>query len=91
MIRFGNSPCALADKKGDAAIPIEPFVKGLKDKNPRVRVMAAWGLNRLSRPEAIDPLMPLLADSGSDRCPCGDAEPGRASCSRCMHECGLAV
>ena len=54
---------ALADKKGDATIPISPFVNGLKDKNPRVRVMAAWGLNRLGRPEAIEPLMPLLADS----------------------------
>lgn len=54
---------ALADKKGDANIPIAPFLTGLKDKNPRVRVMAAWGLNRLGRAEAIDPLMPLLADS----------------------------
>ena len=53
---------ALADKKGDATIPIEPFVAGCKDKNPRVRVMAAWGLNRLGRAEGIKPLMPLLAD-----------------------------
>lgn len=54
---------ALADRKGDAGIPIAPFIEGLKDKNPRVRVMAAWGLNRLGRPEGVDPLMPLLADS----------------------------
>lgn len=54
---------ALADKKADAGIPIEPFINGLKDKNPRVRVMAAWGLNRLGRPEGITPLLPLLADS----------------------------
>lgn len=54
---------ALADRKGDATIPIGPFLEGLKDKNPRVRVMAAWGLNRLGRPEAIRPLMPLLADA----------------------------
>jgi putative heme-binding domain-containing protein len=53
---------ALADKKTDAAIPIEPFIAALKDKNPRVRVMAAWGLNRLDRREAINPLLPLLAD-----------------------------
>lgn len=53
---------ALADRKGDAQIPIEPFIAGLKDKNPRVRVMAAWGLNRLGRAEGIGPLMPLLAD-----------------------------
>jgi putative heme-binding domain-containing protein len=54
---------ALADKKGDATVPIAPYLAGLKDPNPRVRVMAAWGLNRLGRPEAIKPLMPLLADS----------------------------
>jgi putative heme-binding domain-containing protein len=53
---------ALADKKGGAAIPIAPFLSGLKDKNPRVREMAAWGLNRLGRPEAINALLPLLAD-----------------------------
>ncbi|HEY2584369.1 MAG TPA: HEAT repeat domain-containing protein [Tepidisphaeraceae bacterium] len=53
---------ALADRKGDASIPIAPFLAGLKDKNPRVRMMAAWGLNRLGRAEAIRPLMPLLAD-----------------------------
>lgn len=53
----------LADRKGDASIPIAPFLEGLKDKNPRVRMMAAWGLNRLGRPEAIQPLMPLLADA----------------------------
>jgi putative heme-binding domain-containing protein len=54
---------ALADRKGDAGIPIAPFIEGLKDRNPRVRVMAAWGLNRLGRSEGVDPLMPLLADS----------------------------
>jgi putative heme-binding domain-containing protein len=54
---------ALADKKGDSTIPIAPFLAGLKDSNPRVRVMAVWGLNRLGRTEGIDPLMPLLADS----------------------------
>jgi HEAT repeat protein len=54
---------ALADRKGDATIPIGPFLEGLKDKNPRVRMMAAWGLNRLGRPEAIHLLMPLLADA----------------------------
>jgi len=53
---------ALADKKGDASIPIAPFLEGVKDKNPRVRVMAAWGLNRIGRPEGIKPLMPLLSD-----------------------------
>lgn len=54
---------ALADKKGDSNIPISPFITALRDPNPRVRLMAAWGLARIGRQEAINPLMPLLADS----------------------------
>jgi len=38
---------ALAGKKGDSTIPIARS-RGAEDSNPRVRVMAGVGLNRLA-------------------------------------------
>jgi putative heme-binding domain-containing protein len=53
----------LADRKGDAAVPLDPFVAGLKDADPRVRLTAAWGVGRLGRAEAIPALLPLAGDA----------------------------
>jgi len=52
----------LCDRHGDQGVPVEPFVKALKDPNPRVRLIAAWGLGRLNRTETSAAIMPLLAD-----------------------------
>ena len=35
---------ALVDKKNDKAVPAKPFIDGLTDGDPRVRLMAVWGL-----------------------------------------------
>jgi putative heme-binding domain-containing protein len=53
---------ALADKKGDPTAPLQPFIDGMKDKNPKVRMIAAWGAGRLSKPDAIPGLIALLGD-----------------------------
>ena len=53
---------ALCDKRGDQTVPAEPFVTALKDPNPRVRLIAAWGIGRLARTKDIPTLVPLLAD-----------------------------
>lgn len=39
-----------------------PFVAGLSDENPRVRVQAAIGAGRLARPDLAPALVPLTAD-----------------------------
>ncbi|HEY7117098.1 MAG TPA: HEAT repeat domain-containing protein [Tepidisphaeraceae bacterium] len=54
---------ALCDVKNDPAVPVGPFVESLSDPNPRVRLIAAWGLGRLNKTEAAGQLMPLVADS----------------------------
>ncbi|HZL34365.1 MAG TPA: discoidin domain-containing protein [Tepidisphaeraceae bacterium] len=54
---------ALIDKKNDPAVPVKPFLDGLSDANPRVRLTAAWGLGRLGHAEAAAALLPLTADS----------------------------
>lgn len=43
---------ALADRKGDATVPAEPFIAGTRDANPRVRLVAAWGLARIGSRDA---------------------------------------
>lgn len=53
---------ALADKVGDATAPIQPFLDGCKDKNPRVRLIAVWGAARLGRPKAVAAVLPLAGD-----------------------------
>ena len=54
---------ALADRKGDAMVPADPFLKALRDPNPRVRLIAAWGLGRLGHADAPEALVPLTADA----------------------------
>jgi putative heme-binding domain-containing protein len=53
---------ALADVKNDPTVPVGPFVEALSDSNPRVRLIAAWGLARLNKTEAASQLVPLVAD-----------------------------
>jgi putative heme-binding domain-containing protein len=54
---------ALCDRKNDANVPAGPFVQGLSDPNPRVRLMAAWGLGRLNKRDAAGQMLPLVADA----------------------------
>jgi putative heme-binding domain-containing protein len=55
---------ALADRKVDAAlIPVSPFVSGVANPDPRVRLQAVVGLGRLGKVEAAAGLVALLADS----------------------------
>jgi putative heme-binding domain-containing protein len=54
---------ALADdKKQSAGVPVDLFVKALKDPDPRVRLQAVIGLGRLGKKEMADKLIPVLAD-----------------------------
>lgn len=49
---------ALADRKPALKrVPIEPFIAGIKDASPRVRIAATVGLGRLGRKEAIPELL----------------------------------
>jgi putative heme-binding domain-containing protein len=49
---------ALADRKGFTKnVPIEPFIKGLTDSSPRVRIAASVGLGRLGRIESAQALL----------------------------------
>lgn len=51
---------ALTDRKSELAnVPLEPFVKALKDENPWVRAQACISLGRLGKPEAAEHLLPL--------------------------------
>jgi putative heme-binding domain-containing protein len=54
---------ALIDDRKDNAVPTGPLVEALKDANPRVRLVAAWGIGRLNKAEAAAALVPLAADS----------------------------
>ncbi len=53
---------ALSDRKEGARIPAAPFLRGLLDRNPRVRLRAAVGLGRLGKTEAADELVARMAD-----------------------------
>lgn len=49
---------ALTDRKPFiTAVPMEPFIRGLKDPSPRVQVAAAIGLGRLGRIESAEALL----------------------------------
>ena len=51
---------ALADRiPQNRDVPLQPFLEGLKDSNPRVQVAAAVGLGRLGKQEAVPHLLPL--------------------------------
>jgi len=56
---------ALGDTKNDKLPSIEPLIAGCSDKNPRVRLMAAWAIGHLNLKEASDAVIPLVADSDS--------------------------
>ncbi|MFO1492208.1 MAG: HEAT repeat domain-containing protein [Kiritimatiellia bacterium] len=53
---------ALADRTSQLeGVPLDPFLAGLKDPDPRVRVAAAIGLGRLGRPEAAPALLAVAS------------------------------
>jgi len=60
---------ALADRQGELAdTPLEPFLEGLADRDPRVRLQAVRGLGRFANPgpglpaAAIRAMLPLTYD-----------------------------
>ncbi|HTL28187.1 MAG TPA: HEAT repeat domain-containing protein, partial [Tepidisphaeraceae bacterium] len=53
---------ALVDHKGDKSINTAPLIEGLRDTNPRVRLIAAWGLARLGKTDAATAILPLTDD-----------------------------
>lgn len=53
---------ALADRASQLnGVPVEPFLKGLKDSNPRVQLQAVRGLARLGATSAAESILPLTA------------------------------
>lgn len=56
---------AMADDKRQAGhVSEDVYVAGLSDSNPRVRLVAAWGLARINPPRAaVEKLIPLVADA----------------------------
>jgi putative heme-binding domain-containing protein len=54
---------ALSDRKEDAShVPSGPFVSGLLDENPRVRLQAVVGLGRLGKVDAASQILARTAD-----------------------------
>jgi putative heme-binding domain-containing protein len=54
---------ALADRReNEASIPAQPFLDGLTDSNPRVRLQAVVALGRLSKAKAASALVARTAD-----------------------------
>lgn len=51
------------DVREKSLVPAEPFVKGLTDANPRVRLQATTALGRLGKSEAAANVLPLTADA----------------------------
>ncbi|WP_031527371.1 DUF7133 domain-containing protein [Dyadobacter crusticola] len=55
---------ALADRKPALEkVPLDPFIKGMKDSSPRVQAAATIGLGRLGRPEAAAALLAVKVPS----------------------------
>ncbi|WP_439556718.1 DUF7133 domain-containing protein [Dyadobacter sp.] len=55
---------ALADRKQALEkVPLEPFIKGMKDSSPRVQAAATIGLGRLGRAEAASALLAVKVPS----------------------------
>ncbi|HEY8750576.1 MAG TPA: HEAT repeat domain-containing protein [Tepidisphaeraceae bacterium] len=54
---------ALCDKRGDQSVPTQPFLTAVKDSDPHIRLIAAWGLGRLGHSDSAPAIVPLLADS----------------------------
>src|SRR6185436_3712481 len=54
---------ALADRATyNPDVPAKPFLEGLKDPNPRVRLQAVTGLVRIGKKDANEAIFPLSAD-----------------------------
>ncbi len=59
---------ALADRKQELAnVPSEPFLKALKDPNPRVRLQALIGLGRLGKRENAPAILTTAASFDNDQ------------------------
>lgn len=57
---------ALTDRLGCLGnVPLEPFLDGVEDANPRVRASAIIGLGRLGKPEAVKSLMKVPVPSSA--------------------------
>jgi len=55
---------ALANNRANATqVPSAPFINGLTDDNPRVRLQAVTGLGRLDKKDAAQAMLPRVADS----------------------------
>jgi putative heme-binding domain-containing protein len=54
---------ALTDRMGNANAPIDVLTGSLTHADPRVRLVAAWGLGRQNARSAAGQIVPLLADS----------------------------
>jgi putative heme-binding domain-containing protein len=55
---------ALADRKGNLKnVPLEPFLAGMKDPSPRVRLVSEVALGRLGRHEAAQALLQVKVPS----------------------------
>ncbi len=54
---------ALVDKKNDSNVNTAPLIAGLRDENPRVRLISAWGLARLGKKDLAPQILPLTNDT----------------------------
>lgn len=55
---------ALSDRKSEiSGVPAEPFLNGLSDDNPRVRLQSIIGLTRLGRTEFASRILQLAVDA----------------------------
>jgi putative heme-binding domain-containing protein len=54
---------ALVDQAGDTSVNTQPLIAGLRDANPRVRLIAAWGLARVRAKDQAGQILPLTNDT----------------------------
>jgi putative heme-binding domain-containing protein len=54
---------ALADRRDNPVVSVRPHVEALRDPDPRVRLVAAWGVGRLKRVYAAGDVLRLTADA----------------------------
>jgi putative heme-binding domain-containing protein len=54
---------ALVDRKDDSTVNPVPLIAGLRDENPRVRLISAWGIARLGKKELAPQILPLTNDT----------------------------
>ena len=71
---------ALADRKPlSNKAPIEPFLAGLQDKNPRVQAVAAIGLGRIGRADTAKALLSVASPASPDESLYSKRPPGRTA------------